>query len=187
MVLGLFRRRDRNAAIIERLYLRVAEAARQPAFYRDLQAPDTVEGRFELVTLCTQLAVRRLRALPAPAPDLAQDLVDAVFSHFDAALRELGVGDISVPKRMKTIASAFLGRAKAYEDALGDPDALRAALLRNVWNDAAGREREAGLLADWVGQANACLEKVPFEGFVAGDVPFPALAAAGGTAEEVRR
>jgi cytochrome b pre-mRNA-processing protein 3 len=180
MVFGLFGRRNRNAEIVERLYLAVADAARNPAFFRDLGVPDTVEGRFEMVTLHAHLAVRRLRALPAPGPDLGQDLVDAVFAHFDAALRELGVGDISVPKKMKTMASAFLGRAKAYEDALTHPagsrtQALRAALLRNVWNNEPGRDDEASRLAAWVEDAVAALEKAGFEDFVAANITFPPL------------
>jgi cytochrome b pre-mRNA-processing protein 3 len=175
---GLFGRRNRNAEIVERLYGVVADAARRPAFFGSLGVPDTVEGRFEMVTLHAHLAVRRLRALPAPGPDLGQDLVDAVFAHFDAALRELGVGDISVPKKMKTMASAFLGRARAYEEALTQPaerreGALRTALLRNVWNGDAGRSDEAARLADWVAQTVAALEKAVFEDFVEGRIAFP--------------
>jgi cytochrome b pre-mRNA-processing protein 3 len=182
MVLGLFGRRNRNAEIVERLYLAVAGAARNPAFFGELGVPDTVEGRFEMVTLHAHLAVRRLRALPAPGPDLGQDLVDAVFAHFDAALRELGVGDISVPKKMKTMASAFLGRAKAYEEALAHPvgtraGALRAALLRNVWNNQPGRDAEASRLASWVEEAVSALEKAGFEDFVAARIAFPPLPA----------
>jgi cytochrome b pre-mRNA-processing protein 3 len=180
MVFGLFGRRNRNAEIVERLYRAVADAARRPAFFSALAVPDTVEGRFEMVTLHAHLAVRRLRALPAPAPDLGQDLVDAVFAHFDAALRELGVGDVSVPKRMKTMASAFLGRAKAYEEALAAPAdqrdaALRTALLRNVWNGEKGREPEAARLAAWVQDAVAALEKAGFDDFVSGGIAFPPL------------
>ncbi|MFO1148936.1 MAG: ubiquinol-cytochrome C chaperone family protein [Alsobacter sp.] len=188
MVFGLFGRRNRNAEIVERLYVAVADAARRPGFFAELGAPDTVEGRFEMVTLHAHLAVRRLRALPAPGPDLGQDLVDAVFAHFDAALRELGVGDISVPKKMKTMASAFLGRAKAYEEALTQPaqrrgDALRAALLRNVWNNQPGREAAARRLSAWVEEAVAALEKAGFDDFVAGRVAFPPLAGAERPAE----
>jgi len=81
------------------------------------------------------MAVRRLNALPAPGPDLAQDLTDAMFRHFDIAFREMGVSDTTVPKRMKKFASSWLGRARSYGGALDakDSDALAQALSRNVY------------------------------------------------------
>jgi cytochrome b pre-mRNA-processing protein 3 len=173
MILGLFGRRSRNAAIVERLYEVVAEASRRPAFYRDLGAPDTVEGRFEMLTLHAHLVVRRLRSLPDPASDLAQDLVDSIFAHFDAALRELGVGDISVPKRMKTMASAFLGRARAYEEALSTGGGLTAALARNVFGNSPRPAQAPELLANYVVAVISRLEGLGLDEFVAGRVQFP--------------
>jgi cytochrome b pre-mRNA-processing protein 3 len=173
MILGLFGRRGRNAAIVERLYETLAEASRRPAFFRDLGTPDTVEGRFEMLTLHAHLVVRRLRTLPDPATDLAQDLVDVIFAHFDAALRELGVGDISVPKRMKTMASAFLGRSRAYEQALSQGSGLAEALRRNVFADAPHVAEAPDLLETYVLRAIAGLERQEFDDFVAGRVGFP--------------
>jgi cytochrome b pre-mRNA-processing protein 3 len=174
MIFGLFRRRDPNAAIVDRLYLAVAEAARHTAFYRDMDVPDTVEGRFDMLTLHTVLVLRRLHALPAPASDLAQDLVDAVFAQFDSALRELGVGDISVPKRMKDMAGAFYGRAKAYEAAFAQGDAaLAAALHRNVYALRPEREASARTMARYVASAGTALDGASFDAFAAGRPPFP--------------
>jgi cytochrome b pre-mRNA-processing protein 3 len=177
MILGLFRRRDPNAAIVDGLYLALSDAARRPGFFADLGVPDTVEGRFDLLTLHVFVALRRLKSLPDPAGDLAQDLVDALFRHFDMALRELGVGDISVPKRMKTLAGAFYGRGKAYEQALGqatDGDAaLAEALARNLF---AGRPAVADapvLMAGYVRAAIAGLQNTGFDDFVAARLPFP--------------
>jgi cytochrome b pre-mRNA-processing protein 3 len=173
MILGLFRRRNPNAGIVEGLYAAVADAARRPVFYRDLGVPDTVDGRFEMLTLHAHLAIRRLRVLPEPAGDLAQDLVDRIFTGFDAALRELGVGDIVVPKRMKTLASAFLGRGKAYEQAVGDDAAMREALSRNVYNRAPGNEPGADALLAFVRDTIAVFEGLGFEDFVAARLPYP--------------
>jgi cytochrome b pre-mRNA-processing protein 3 len=116
--------------------------------YERFGVPDTVEGRFESVTLHLILVLRRLRHLPSPADAVAQDLVDAFFRHLDGALRELAVGDLAVPKRMKKLAEAFNGRARAYDTALqrSDPDALARALGRNVL----GRDEPAAALADYV-------------------------------------
>ena len=66
--------------------------------------------------------LRRLNRLPAPAADVAQDLVNSVFTQLDASLRELGVGDMGVPKRMKKLGAAFYGRAAGYDAALDAGD-----------------------------------------------------------------
>lgn len=174
MIFGLFSSARRNAEIIERLHAAVVEAARRPGFYLELGVPDTFEGRFDLVTLHAALAVRRLRALPDPASALAQDLVDALFLGFDRALREMGVGDLAVPKRMKTMASAFLGRARAYEAALAaGGDELEAALARNVYGASGVVSDEARRLAGYVRAAAAALDGADFAAFEAGLPPFP--------------
>ncbi|MGL5115818.1 MAG: ubiquinol-cytochrome C chaperone family protein [Beijerinckiaceae bacterium] len=134
MILSLFKRR-RETPSVERLYGDVVAAARAPALYRELGAPDTVMGRFEVLALHVSLILRRLRALPPPADQLAQELVDAFFAELDAALRQIGIGDVSVPKKVKKLGEAFYGRAKAYDDALAEdaaPDALEHAIARNL-------------------------------------------------------
>jgi len=133
MVLGLFRKNPRREAI-ETLYQRVAAASREPFLYLDLGVPDTVEGRFEAVTLHVILVLRRLQRLPSPADEVAQELVDCFFRHLDASLRELAVGDIAVPKRMKKLGEAFKGRSLAYRRGLdkSDDGELASTLARNV-------------------------------------------------------
>ena len=112
------------------LHRRIVEVARDPALYARLGVADTVEGRFACLTLHVVLVLRQLRRLPAPAREVAQELVDCVFRQLDASLRELGVGDMGVPKRMKKLAQAFYGRAAAYDAALdsGDPGRMAEAL-----------------------------------------------------------
>jgi cytochrome b pre-mRNA-processing protein 3 len=134
MILSLFKRK-RETPSVERLYGDVVAAARMPSLYRDLGAPDTVMGRFELLALHVSLVLRRLRILPPPADSLAQELVDSFFAELDAALRQIGIGDVSVPKKVKKLGEAFYGRAKAYDDALEEDapaDALERAIARNV-------------------------------------------------------
>jgi cytochrome b pre-mRNA-processing protein 3 len=133
MILRFFRP-DLRRRVMDGLYARIAGASREPELYLRLGVPDTGEGRFESLTLHVVLVLRRLRGLPAPADDVAQDLVDLTFSQIDAALREMGIGDVAVPKRMKALARAFYGRAASYDAALdaGDMALLAAALARNV-------------------------------------------------------
>ncbi|MGH7068038.1 MAG: ubiquinol-cytochrome C chaperone family protein [Acetobacteraceae bacterium] len=117
------------------LYGTVVAAARAPALYRDLAVPDTLDGRFDLVSLYAALLVLRLEAEPPLGHQLAQAVFDAMFSDMDVTLREMGVGDLSVGKRVKAMWTAFHGRAAAYAAALADTDpaALESALARNVW------------------------------------------------------
>ncbi|MDZ4691839.1 ubiquinol-cytochrome C chaperone family protein [Terricaulis sp.] len=131
-------RRSRASQDAERLLAAVTEASRRPSLFGAGRVPDTLEGRFELMTLNASLALVRLQADPALAP-LAQDFTDQLFRQFDAGLREAGVGDTSVPKRMQKMASAFYGRLQAYGAAITGADqmALSAALGRNFWGDEA--------------------------------------------------
>jgi cytochrome b pre-mRNA-processing protein 3 len=116
----------------ERILLTVSAVARRPELFAEGRAPDTFDGRFEMVTLFAGEALRRLAA-SAEADKVAQAFVDQLFKLFDAGLREAAVGDLTVPKRMKGIANAFYGRQRAYA-AAGDRDALIRALSRNIWN-----------------------------------------------------
>lgn len=133
MILRLFQSRQRDDAAVS-LYEQVNAAARAPQLYRDGFVVDTVQGRFEALALHALLLLRRLRALPAPAPDLAQEFVDRLFLEIERAFRELGISDLAVPKRMKVYAKGFYGRAASYDEALADPEdaVLCAALERNV-------------------------------------------------------
>lgn len=133
----------------ERLLAAVTQASRQPALFGEGRIPDTLEGRFELLTLNASLALIRLRAATG-AETLAQSFTDKLFRHFDAGLREDGVGDLIVPKKMHKLAGSFYGRLDAYAAALGggDPEALAAAVGRNVLGDAA--HPFAATLADYV-------------------------------------
>src|SRR3954468_17709052 len=135
MIFSLFRKARRVSAP-ETLYQRITMAGREPTLYLRFGVPDTVEGRFESLALHLVLVLRRLRHLPAPAQDVAQELVDAFFRQLDASLRELGVGDMGVPKRMKKLAQAFYSRA-AYDAVLDSRDDARLAAVLAEHFDAA--------------------------------------------------
>jgi cytochrome b pre-mRNA-processing protein 3 len=173
MIARLFRRNDARRRTVEALHLRINDASRQPALYTALGVPDSVEGRFECLCLHVILTLRRLKALPAPASDVAQDLVNSVFLQLDASLRELGVGDFGVPKRMKKLGAAFYGRATGYEAALdaGDRAVLAAALARNVL----GREEPdaARGLAAYVMASDAALARSDLDTLLGTGPTFP--------------
>ena len=126
------------------LYGAAVAAARQPIFYAELGVPDTLDGRFDMVGLHAFLLIRRLTALPVPGPALAQAMFDAMFNDMDLNLREMGVGDLSVGRRVRDMWEAFHGRSAAYGAALEDAEPaarLTEALARNVWR---GTEAPAG-------------------------------------------
>jgi cytochrome b pre-mRNA-processing protein 3 len=173
------RERHANRAITEALYAQIVAAARQTVFYSDWNVPDTPLGRFEMLSLHMFLFQHRLRGEDGSASEVAQVLIDEFFIDVEHSLRELGISDVGVPKRMKKLAKMFYGRTAAYDDALrdGDQAALAAALARNVRPDA-GEWPQAPLLARYVCEASGGLAAQPAESIVAGAVSFPAAGAA---------
>jgi len=138
--LGLFGflGRNRHERTGYELYCAAVAAARAPDLYGVVGVPDTLDGRFDLVGLHAFLLIRRLSSLPEPGPALAQAVFDAMFNDMDVTLREMGVGDLSVGRKVRAMWEAFHGRAAAYQAAIeaGDRAALAAALERNVWRGA---------------------------------------------------
>ncbi len=160
--------------LLDRLHGDVVAAVRRPAFYLDYGVSDTFEGRFELLVLHAGLVLRRFNAASAPGPAIAQEFVDAIFAKLDADLREAGVGDVTVPKRMKKLAEAFLGRSAAYDAALRHEDgALRTAIERNVYGGRPAAEHHAGRMTRYVEAVAAKLELTPLAACLSDPLPFP--------------
>lgn len=176
-LLALFRRKPHERAGFE-LYTAAVAAARDPWFFAELGVPDTLDGRFDLVGLHVSLLIRRLRLDPDPrGPALAQAVFDAMFADMDVNLREMGVSDLRVGKRVRGMWEAFHGRCQAYEAALeaGDAAVLAAALVRNVWREAPaadGAPAAARRLADHAARTAATLAPQPLTGLLRGQVSF---------------
>lgn len=133
---------------IEAIYGMIVTQSREPLFYRDLGVPDTVNGRFDLVVLHLWMVLRRLRPIEGGV-GLSQALFDHFCDDMDANLREMGVGDLTVPKRMQAFGEAFYGRSAAYDLALtGGEEALAQALCKNILNGQhVEQARQLGLYA----------------------------------------
>ena len=138
MFLDRFFRPRVTQAMGQKLYVGVVAQARTPALYEAYGVPDTVEGRFELYTVHVFLLLDRLRGQGARASETSQSLFDTYLSALDDALREMGVGDLSVGKKMRKLGESLYGRMSAYEGPLRaeDVDALAAALAKNVYESA---------------------------------------------------
>ncbi|MEX0809736.1 MAG: ubiquinol-cytochrome C chaperone family protein [Dongiaceae bacterium] len=176
MLKRLFRR-DPHAKPARALYEAAVEQARAPAFYTTLGVPDTVDGRFELIALHGFLIMHRLKDEPGEGAPLAQALFDFMFADMDAALREMGAGDLGVGRRVKTMAKGFRGRIAAYQTGLADPApaTLESALRRNLYGTVEADPAALTAMAGYVRAAGGALEGQTVDGFLAGKVLFPAI------------
>lgn len=157
---------------IERLYGAIVAQARTPDFYRDFGVPDTVEGRFDFLVLHMHLVTERLSAAGEAGVALGQELLDRFFEDMDASLREIGIGDLAVPKKMRGLAEAYLGRAATYAPAIaaGEEGVLAAAIARNIL-DTEDAARAAPLAAYALASAKR-LGQQPLEQFLEGRAEF---------------
>jgi cytochrome b pre-mRNA-processing protein 3 len=142
-----FFRRTRDDPSIASLYGTIVAQARSEALYQRFGVPDTVNGRLEMILLHVVLLLRRLNEEPGGAP-WGQAVFDLFCQDMDDNLREMGVGDLAVPKEMRRIGEAFYGRQAAYSGALasGDLQALVEVLKRNVLEGGEGAEMLAGYI-----------------------------------------
>jgi len=158
------------------LYAACAKNARNSAFYLELGVPDSVEGRFELYALHVILVIERLKGQGDQAGAVSQALFDALLRGLDDGLRDMGVGDLSVGKKMRKLGEALYGRARNLDEALAmlpDPGPLRAFLKRTVYETVPDGPVDA--LADWVVLANAALGQATLDSVMSGAVDFPAV------------
>src|SRR4051812_24409055 len=167
-------RRNPSAASIEALYGAIVAQARLPSFYLRYGVADTPDGRFEMVVVHLFLLLHRLGAAADAPADLKQELFDVFCRDLDHNLREMGVGDLTVPRKMRGYAEAFYGRCDAYGAALASSDraAAAAALARNVYSLPQASDG-ALLLAHYTMQAAQILAEQPIGGIVRGGLRFP--------------
>jgi cytochrome b pre-mRNA-processing protein 3 len=161
---------------IEGIYGMIVTQAREPSFYRQLGVADTVNGRFDLLVLHLWIVLRRFRSAEG-AVNVSQALFDRFCEDMDANLREMGVGDLTVPKRMQAFGEAFYGRAAAYDAAFAEgADAPAYALRKNILN---GENMEnARRLATYAQVVMADLDGLNDAAFLAAGWSFPAPAEA---------
>ena len=170
---NLFRRRShKDAGFL--MYGSIVAQSRQPAFFQDLEVEDTFEGRYEMLVLHVFLVLMRLRKEPEGGEEFGQAVFDTMFADLDISLREMGVGDLSIAKRIKKLASAFYGRVGAYDEALRAEDgaALDEALERNVFADRDGCRPAAIRLARYVRASLSTLEDVTITDILRGELTF---------------
>jgi len=173
MLRWLTNRNAANGTALE-LYGSSVAQARLPVFYREMCVADTFSGRFELVMLHVGLLLRRLTAEGSEGRDLGRVVVEQMFTALDDDMREIGVGDLSVAKKMQAAASSFYGRLKGYDAALSLPDNedLVAAVRRNV-PAADGKVLHGRELAEYARATAKHLEGQAFAELRTGRLTFP--------------
>ena len=180
-LLDLLNPKKRGGAPADVLYSAAVAQARKPEFYTGLGVPDTIDGRFDLLVLHVHLLCRRLARDGEEGAGMAQALFDAMFRDLDRNLREMGVSDPGVPRRIKAMGQAYYGRVAAYEGALkGDDASLADALARNVLGTVpeVSPPAEAAALASYVRAAVAALDGAERGALLGGRWAFPAVPAA---------
>ncbi len=182
MLRNWFHKRDRGQDVAHLLYDTAVNQARQPIFYSDHGIPDSVDGRFDLIVLHVFLLLRPLNELAQPdapltvrrrAGDIAQSLFDTMFGDMDRSLREMGVSDIAVGKRVKYMAKAFYGRVAAYDEALaGSDELLGEALRRNLFGTVAPTPAHVEAMADYLRCQAGHMASLPEARILSGEVQF---------------
>jgi len=191
MIFNIFKRRDRSP-IPQQLYGGLVAQARNPVFFTRYGFADTVTGRFDCLALHMFLFSRRMKhETSANAAELGQEVFDRFVENLDQALRELGIGDQSVPKRKKKLVHTFYGQIEDFDGPLtaGDRPALQKAVAARLFASGKGMDKppavEAGadnpdmyaaLTTDYILMAAAELEKVPAEEIMSGRLDWPSPA-----------
>lgn len=175
MVLANLFQRSELRKSAEKLYDGIVKQARNRKFYADLDVPDTVDGRFDMIALHAALVMRRLKSGTGRSADLSQALFDALFDDMDRSLREMGAGDLGVGRRVKAMARAFYGRLAAYDEGLaGDDQALIDAIERNLYRGAPPDAAKLAALSAYVRREAAALDDQMLDDLLAGRFDFGA-------------
>ncbi|SNY93094.1 cytochrome b pre-mRNA-processing protein 3 [Cohaesibacter sp. ES.047] len=176
MIFRLFRKEtDREKAAAE-LYEAIVAQARQPEFYLDYGVEDSTNGRFEMIVLHAYMLLYRLRQEDSAAKTLGQAVFDRFFRDMDDSLRERGVGDLSVPKKIKKMAQHFYGRVEAYDAARADSEErLAEAIERNVFARSQDVTVESRKMANYVFASATELDGQSVEDFASGKIEFASL------------
>lgn len=176
-MLSRFFKKDRTRDRARELYRDIILQARKPAFY-EAGVPDTVDGRFDMICLHMFLVMRRLKPEERRTSEFSQALFDVMFKNMDDSLREMGVGDLIVGKRVRKLAEDFYGRINAYDRALNSDDEgdLAEALSRNILGLPGDQVEARGVtqpLAEYVRGAAATLGAQKVDRLMLGFVSFP--------------
>ncbi|WP_068083075.1 ubiquinol-cytochrome C chaperone family protein [Polycladidibacter stylochi] len=171
MVFGFFKKKQRDG--VYSLYKTIVQQARQPMFYTEGGVSDSISGRFELIVLHSFLVLKRLDGEGAAAKEVSQGVFDLFFEDMDQSMREQGIGDEGVRRRIRKMSESFYGRSVAYAEAMKSEvnDELVRALCKNIY-DSQEKHRKASQLALYVRKSYGYLEKQDLGALLVGHVDW---------------
>jgi cytochrome b pre-mRNA-processing protein 3 len=168
-----WRRKDASA---QKLYGAIVAQARLPVFYQSFGVPDTLQGRFVLLSLNLFAVLHHLKAEGAKAQDLAQELMDQFSADMETVLREMGVGDLSIPKKVGGLAASSAALLQSYEEAYAAGEgAVARTIAEALPLEGTLAEAAGGRLAHYLGGVVQHLEREPLSALGAGEVRFPEM------------
>ena len=167
-----FKRNSRPAGPVFAVYNAIVAQSRQKFFYAEWAVPDTVTGRFDLICLHMCLIMRRLRSRTGEGDSFSQDLFDLFFKDMDRSLREMGVNDVAIPKRIQKMGNLFYGLLGKLTEAIdsGDVQALTEAIDRNIFD--MKNSQSAARLAEYTTNLVVELDQYSADRIVSGDLSF---------------
>lgn len=170
-------RRRTTERIANALYGAIVTEARRPIYYLDGGVPDTPEGRFEMIAIIQVLVLIRLGVEGARGQTLGQALNETFVRDMDDSVREMGIGDTGVARRVKKAAGALYDRHGAYARALAtdDPAALPAALAAHIWAGGGNGDAEAAFIAGEMRRISHALAGQKADDLFTGSVRFAEL------------
>ncbi len=167
-----FKKKSVNEKHVLSIYNAIVAQSRQVPFYRDMKVPDSVTGRFDMISLHMCLVLRQLRSDDKNVKQFTQDLFDLFFKDMDSSLREIGVSDVAVPKKIQKMGSLFYGLLGKLTNALDDEDeaALIEILNNNIYD---GSSQENALtMAKYVNKTVSYLKEQKQEDIMLGQISF---------------
>lgn len=167
-----FNRNTRPTEPIDATYNAIVAQSRQPKFYRDWDVPDTVTGRFDMISIHMCLVFRRLRAETGQGNPFTQDLFDLFFNDMDRSLREMGVNDVSIPKRIQKMGNIFYGLVSKMTKAIDNEDkkSLSSVIDRNLFDEE--KPEAATALAGYIFEIAGALDAQAPDDIIAGKLVF---------------
>lgn len=149
-------------AFIKDLYFAIVSASRNPVLYTKMRVPDTLDGRFDSLVAHFFIVVNRLNA--RQEAETVKGLADWLITDSDRSLRETGVSDHSIARKMRAVGEAYAGRMAAYEKACAEEDkidALAQAIVRNVYRGDTHYQAEAFLFAEYLLAVREKIDHLP--------------------------
>ena len=163
--------------LIDSFYQKIVNVSRNKVFYTKLNVPDTLDGRFDLLSLFSIILIFSLSKSGEKGIELSQILFDKIFLDLDLSLRELGAGDAGVHIKIKNMISSYMGRQKAYCVCFENNNyiELEKSFIRNIYRNVIEYDNEPKLLVKYCKKCIYKFKDKHIEYFISRKFNFPNL------------